>query len=150
MTNSVTRSITAIARFGEFSLDFEKMELCRADEPVTLTLQEFKVLKVFVTKPEVVFSRLKLITSAWPKRKRSSHRTVDNCISKLRQKIEKDPTRPVFLLTVHGVGYKFVPRDRSFSVLRSDQEAEAENSTTRLMSPFEQSQPLGHSERNRK
>ena len=120
MTNSVTRSITAIARFGEFSLDFEKMELCRADEPVTLTLQEFKVLKVFVTKPEVVFSRLKLITSAWPKRKRSSYRTVDNCIARLRQKIENDPDCPVLIRTIHGVGYKFVPQEITPVVAQAD------------------------------
>lgn len=150
MTNSPITTVTTIARFGEFSLDFEKMELCRADQPVNLTLQEFRVLKVFVSKPEVVFSRLKLITSAWPKRKRSSHRTVDNCISKLRQKIEKDPTRPVFLLTVHGAGYKFMPQEKPSSVLLSDQGADAERSATRSKFPYQESQPLSYGERNRK
>ena len=98
-----------MARFGDICLNFKKMELRRSDEPVVLTLQEFKVLRFFVSQPEVVLSRQKLITAAWPKRDRSSRRTVDNHIARLRQKIEKDPAHPVHLLTVHGVGYKFVP-----------------------------------------
>ena len=101
-----------MVRFGEFSLDFRGMELSRADRPVRLTLRQFKVLKFLVSRPKVVVSRQKLISAAWPKRERSSNRTVDNCIAKLRQKIESDPARPVFIRTVHGVGYKFVPQER--------------------------------------
>lgn len=111
MANVQTSRAGEIARFGEISLNFRKMELCRADRPVVLTLQEFKVLKFFIARPEVVVSRQKLISAVWPKRKRSSERTVDNHIARLRQKIEKDPARPTHLLTVHGVGYKFVPED---------------------------------------
>ena len=99
-----------MAQFGAITLDFRKMELCRADQPIGLTLQEFKVLKFLVSRPEIVVSRQKLISAVWPKRKRSSYRTVDNCIAKLRQKIESDPGCPIFLQTVHGVGYKFVPK----------------------------------------
>ena len=99
------------ARFGEISLNFRKMQLHRADQPVVLTLQEFKVLRFFVSRPEVVVSRQQLITAVWPKRDRSSRRTVDNHIARLRQKIERDPAHPVYLLTVHGVGYKFVPEE---------------------------------------
>jgi DNA-binding response OmpR family regulator len=107
------RSLPTIqmAHFGDFCLDFQTMELCRADQVVTLTLREFKVLKFLVTRPRIVVSRQKLISSAWPKRKRSSYRTVDNCIARLRQKIENNPDCPVFIRTVHGVGYKFVPLD---------------------------------------
>jgi two-component system alkaline phosphatase synthesis response regulator PhoP len=109
MTELQARRMSEGARFGEISLNFRKMELRRADQPVVLTLQEFKVLRFFVSRPEVVVSRQKLITAVWPKRNRSSRRTVDNHIARLRQKIEKDPAHPVYLLTVHGVGYKFVP-----------------------------------------
>jgi len=100
------------AEFGEFCLDFKKMELCRADQPIALTLQQFKLLKFLVSRPRVVLSRQKLIGSVWPKKRRSSYRTVDNCISKLRRKIENNQDQPVFIQTVHGVGYKFVPQDR--------------------------------------
>lgn len=102
-----------VAQFGEISLDFRTMELLRAGRPVELTLREFKVLKFLVSRPRVVVSRRKMIRSAWPKRARASFRTVDNCIAKLRQKIESTPDCPIFLRTVHGVGYKFVPQEDS-------------------------------------
>ncbi len=111
MNDLQDRSNGQVARFGQFSLDFRRMELCRADRPIALTLREFKVLKFLLCRPKVVISRQKLISSAWPKRERSSYRTVDNCIAKLRQKIEANPECPVFIRTVHGVGYKFVPRE---------------------------------------
>jgi DNA-binding response OmpR family regulator len=110
MTERQVQRHKQVAQFGDFSLDFRKMELCRVDQPVVLTLQEFKVLKFLVCRPQIVISRQKLIGSAWPKRERSSHRTVDNCIARLRQKIESNPECPVFIRTVHGVGYKFVPQ----------------------------------------
>jgi len=109
MTGCQVMRTSRVAKFGNISLDFRKMELCRAGRPVGLTLLEFKALKFLVTRPEVVVSRQRLISAAWPRRKRSSHRTVDNCIAKLRQKIESNPDCPVFIRTVHGVGYKFVP-----------------------------------------
>ena len=113
MSDFQVRSINQVTQFGEISLDFRKMELCRAGQPVEITLREFKVLKFLVSRPKIVVSRQRLISSAWPKRKRSSYRTVDNCIAKLRQKIESNPDCPVFIRTVHGVGYKFVPQEDS-------------------------------------
>jgi len=117
MTDIQFRKDNLVARFGEFSLDFQKMELCQADQPIGLTLREFKVLKFLVSRPRVVVSRQRLIGSAWPKRKRSSYRTVDNCIAKLRQKIESHPDCPVLIRTVHGVGYKFVPQETGAPVV---------------------------------
>jgi DNA-binding response OmpR family regulator len=101
---------TSQVQFDEISLDFKKMELRRSSRLVDITLQEFKVLKFLVTRPEIVVSRQRLISAVWPKRKRSSSRTVDNCIARLRQKIERTPDSPVFIQTVYGVGYKFVPQ----------------------------------------
>lgn len=103
------QKLQQVAQFGEICLDFRTMELSRAGRPVEITLREFKVLKFLVSRPKMAVSRQKLISSAWPKRQRSSFRTVDNCIAKLRQKIESNPECPVYLRTVHGVGYKFVP-----------------------------------------
>ena len=120
MTEFQARRISQGAQFGEISVDFRQMELCRADHPIVLTLLEFKVLKFLVSRPGIVVSRQKLITAVWPKRKRSSYRTVDNCILKLRQKIENNPDCPVFLLTVRGVGYKFVPHEKPQPVWQSE------------------------------
>jgi len=103
-----------VAQFGEISLDFGKMELCRAGQPVVITAREFRVLKFLISRPKVVVSRQKLISAAFPKRKRSTYRTVDNCIARLRQKIECNPAQPIFIRTVHGVGYKFVPQEDAY------------------------------------
>ena len=111
MSDLQVRSINQVTQFGNISLDFRTMELRRDGQPVQITLREFKVLKFLVSRPKIVISRQKLVSSAWPKRKRSSYRTVDNCIAKLRQKIESNPDCPVFIRTVHGVGYKFVPQE---------------------------------------
>src|SRR5712692_11930433 len=97
------------AAFGEIFVDFDKMELRRAGRPVELTFLEFRLLKFFVHTPGRVVSRTELIRAVWPKRRRSSNRTVDNCISKLRWKLERDRGLPVYFRTVQGVGYKFVP-----------------------------------------
>ena len=109
------KSETQVKQFGEMRLDFRKMELSRAGQQVQITLREFKVLKFLVSRPRIVVSRQRLLYSLWPKRKLSSHRTVDNCIAKLRQKIESNPDCPVFIRTVHGVGYKFVPQEDGYS-----------------------------------
>ena len=99
-----------IARFEDVCVDFTKMEVSRSSgEPITLTIQEFKTLKCFLLNPDRVFSRGELLSEAWGYENYPSTRTVDNHVLKLRQKIEKDPTRPVHFLTVHRVGYKFVP-----------------------------------------
>jgi len=113
MSDFSASTISEVAEFGEISVDFKKMELYRAGRPVGMTLREFKVLKFLIFRPKVVVSRQRLISSAWPKRKRASYRTVDNCIAKLRQKIENNPGCPLFIRTVHGVGYKFVPSDNA-------------------------------------
>jgi DNA-binding response OmpR family regulator len=119
---------THAVRFGEYLLDFRRMELCRAGQTIELTLREFKVLRFLVLRPKVVVSRQKLIGSAWPKRARSSYRTVDNCIAKLRQKIESNPECPVFIRTIHGVGYKFVPPEDTAEISESRSPKQSEES----------------------
>ena len=95
--------------FGDVFIDFSKMELTRAGNPIALTPQEFKILKYFAQHTERVVSRDQLLNEVWGYNCYPSTRTVDNHILKLRQKLEKDPTNPAHFLTVHGVGYKFVP-----------------------------------------
>jgi DNA-binding response OmpR family regulator len=95
--------------FGEIAVDFTRMHLTRAGQPVILTAQEFKVLKFLTENPERVITREELLNAAWGYENYPSTRTVDNHMLKLRQKIEKDPAEPVHIRTVHGMGYKFVP-----------------------------------------
>ena len=100
---------SAIYRFGECEIDFEKMTAKRAATPVVLTSHEFKLLRFFTDNPERVLSREVLLNEVWGYNSYPTTRTVDNQILKLRQKLEPDPANPKHLLTIYGAGYKFVP-----------------------------------------
>jgi DNA-binding response OmpR family regulator len=95
--------------FADVCVDFSKLELTRAGQPVTLTPQEFKTLKFLLNNAERVISREELLNEVWGYENYPSTRTVDNHILRLRQKLEHDPAFPLHFRTVHGVGYKFVP-----------------------------------------
>lgn len=95
--------------FGEVSVDFAKMEVLRSGQPISMTAQEFKVLKFLMENAERVVSREELLNEVWGYHNYPSTRTVDNHILKLRQKLEKDPAQPIHFRTMHGAGYKFVP-----------------------------------------
>jgi len=95
--------------FEDVSVDFAKMEVHRAERPVSLTPQEFKLLKYFSQNPERVLSRDQLLNEVWGYNSYPSTRTVDSHILTLRQKLERDPARPMHFVTVHNAGYKFVP-----------------------------------------
>ena len=96
-------------RFDNITIDFSKMEIVRAGRPVPLTRQEFKVLKYFLQNQNRVISREELLNEVWGYESYPTTRTVDAHILTLRQKLEIDPANPGHFLTVHGVGYKFVP-----------------------------------------
>jgi len=96
-------------RFAQIRVDFSRLEVSRADRPVALTALEFKALAFLVQNPERVISRDELLNEVWGYDNYPCTRTVDNHILKLRQKLERDPSHPVHFLTVHRVGYKFVP-----------------------------------------
>ncbi|MDT8066640.1 MAG: response regulator transcription factor [Terriglobia bacterium] len=97
------------ARFDEVEIDFQRMTVLRSGQSIVLTAHEFKTLKYFVSHPEVVISRAQLLDEVWGYQNYPTTRTVDNRIMKLRKKLEADPTKPAHFLTVHGIGYKFVP-----------------------------------------
>ena len=94
-----------ILNFGDNRIDFTSMEATRAGKPLTLTAQEFKLLKFLAASQDVVLSRDVLLNEVWGYQNYPSSRTVDNHILSLRAKLEREPARPQRLLTVHGVGY---------------------------------------------
>jgi DNA-binding response OmpR family regulator len=98
-----------ILEFGEARVDFTSMEASLAGTPVTLTAQEFKLLKFFAASPARVLTRDELLNEVWGYQNYPSTRTVDNHILRLRQKLEPDSANPRFFLTIHGAGYKFIP-----------------------------------------
>lgn len=93
---------------GDARIDFTSMEASRAGTTVTLTTQEFKLLKYLAASAGRVVSREELLNEVWGYQSYPSTRTVDNHILRLRQKLEPDPAEPRYLLTMHGAGYKLV------------------------------------------
>jgi len=98
-----------LLEFGEVRVNFVTMEVRRSERPVALTRKQFKLLKFLTLAPKQVFSRDELLNQVWGYHHYPSTRTVDNHILILRQKLESSPVRPAHFLTVHGIGYKFVP-----------------------------------------
>ena len=76
--------------------------------PVELTAREFDLLLYFASHPGQVFSRQQLLNSVWGYGHDGYEHTVNSHINRLRKKIEQDPANPRYILTVWGVGYKFV------------------------------------------
>jgi DNA-binding response OmpR family regulator len=101
-------AVPEIFSFDDVSVNFTKMELTQAGKPAALTAQEFKVLRFFIQNQDRVISREELLNEVWGYQSYPSTRTVDNHILRLRQKLEKDPARPLHFKTVHGAGYRFV------------------------------------------
>jgi len=89
-------------------VDFRSAEVERAGRAVELSAKEFALLRCFVEHRGVVLSRDQLLNQVWGYDAMPLTRTVDVHVAGLRQKLEPDPHHPRFLLTVHGMGYKFV------------------------------------------
>jgi DNA-binding response OmpR family regulator len=94
--------------FGDIVLDLERLQVYRAGNPVYLTPTEFRLLRYLVSNPDRPFSRSELIEAVWGYDSQVGHeRTVDVHIRHLRKKLEDDPAKPRWLVTVRGVGYVF-------------------------------------------
>ena len=94
--------------FGPLWVDFRNAEVKRNGNPVYLTNLEFRLLRHLVERAGSLVSRDELLRSVWGYSNATSTRTVDMHIHGLRQKLEQDVSRPELIVTVKGVGYKFV------------------------------------------
>jgi two-component system, OmpR family, alkaline phosphatase synthesis response regulator PhoP len=95
-------------RFGDIGVDFRKAEVTRGGAPIELSAREFKLLKYFVEHRGAALSRDELLNEVWGYNAMPSTRTVDVHVAWLRQKLEENVRHPQYILTVHGLGYKFV------------------------------------------
>lgn len=95
-------------RFGNVVVHFGRAEARKADVELALTARELRLLRFFLENRGRVVTREQLLDEVWGYQQTPFTRTVDMHVAKLRKKIEDDPARPRFLLTVHGLGYKFV------------------------------------------
>jgi DNA-binding response OmpR family regulator len=100
---------TKTVGFGDFTLDLEAQRLLRHGREVELTAGDFALLEVLVTHPNRVMSRDQLVDRIKGYERSPYDRSIDVRVTRLRKKIEADPTNPVFLRTVWGRGYMFTP-----------------------------------------
>ena len=94
-------------QFGDIRVDFRRAEVTRAGNPLELSAREFQLLKYFIEHRGATLTRDELLNEVWGYNEMPSTRTVDVHVAWLRQKIEPNPRHPQFVLTVHGMGYKF-------------------------------------------
>jgi two-component system alkaline phosphatase synthesis response regulator PhoP len=94
--------------FNGKTIDFVALELHTASQTVRLTLMEAEVLRHLVAHRNKVVSRKSLLENVWGLREDTDTRAIDNFIVRLRKYIEDEPSRPRHLLTVRGIGYRFI------------------------------------------
>ena len=94
-------------RFGDISVDFRRAEVVKSGRTLELSAREFKLLKYFIEHRGATVSRDELLHEVWGYHATPSTRTVDVHVAWLRQKLEPNPRVPQYILTVHGMGYKF-------------------------------------------
>jgi two-component system, OmpR family, alkaline phosphatase synthesis response regulator PhoP len=95
-------------QFGDVAVDVRKAEVTKNGSIVELSAKEFHLLRYFIEHRGATLSREELLHQVWGYQATPSTRTVDVHVSWLRQKLEPNVRVPQFILTVHGLGYKFV------------------------------------------
>jgi two-component system, OmpR family, alkaline phosphatase synthesis response regulator PhoP len=96
-----------VYQFGDVRVDFRRAETYRGEEVVELSAKEFKLLRYLIEHRGAALSRDELLTEVWGYDSAVSTRTVDVHVAGLRQKLETNQRHPEFILTIHGLGYKF-------------------------------------------
>jgi len=94
--------------FGDVEVNFRTCQVLRKGKPLEFSAKEFELLKYFVSHSGEALSRDRLLEDVWGYDSFPTTRTVDAHIVRLRQKLESKPDEPHLILTIHGIGYKFV------------------------------------------
>ena len=101
------RKIDQVA-FGQAEVDFVARQARMHGQAVPMTAREFALLRLFFQREDEAISREEIIRRVWGYDYEGTDRTLDNFVSRLRQKLESDPAEPRHFLTVRGIGYRFV------------------------------------------
>ena len=102
----------ASVRFGAFALDLASQSLSRDGQDIPLTQAEFTLLKIFVEHPNRALSRDQIMDWLKGFERDPFDRSIDVRVTRLRKKIEEDPTNPAYIRTVWGQGYLFAPKGK--------------------------------------
>lgn len=98
-------------RFGDCALDLVSHRLTRGGVEVALTPKEFRMLSYFVRRPDRALTRSDIMDEVWGRSVIVTGRSVDRCITTLRNKIEPNPQRPTLIQTIRDIGYRFTIPD---------------------------------------
>ena len=93
-------------KIGGLQMDIARHEVHVRNKAVELTPREFKILRQFMESPGIVLSRQDLLNRVWGEDYALEEHALDVHIHSLRQKIETEPSKPTFILTIRGIGYK--------------------------------------------
>ncbi len=99
----------SIIKFGPYAFNLGTRSLYRNKNPIDITSGEFAVLKAFVNNPNIPLSRDKLMELARGRRYTAFDRSLDVQVARVRKLIEPDPGKPVYIQTIWGLGYVFIP-----------------------------------------
>jgi len=100
--------VSSVLTFGDNSLDMDSLELNAHGTRHQLTAMEAGLLRYLISHAGQALSRKKILEDVWGLREDTDTRAIDNFIARLRKYVEKHPAAPKYLVTVRGVGYKFV------------------------------------------
>ncbi len=106
---SDTTKVSDTYSFGHVHLDFKKYKVHRNNIEVKLTTKEFAIIKYLIQREGEVVHRHDLLDEVWGFEVTPTTRTVDNYIFELRKKLESNPSKPAYILSIRGIGYKFEP-----------------------------------------
>jgi DNA-binding response OmpR family regulator len=95
-------------QFDDIEVNFTSNTVTRAKQPVKLTPKEYGLLCYFIKKEGRALTRDNILNAVWNSTILTTSRSVDRCITTLRKKIEKEPSKPKYIHSIQGVGYKFI------------------------------------------
>lgn len=107
LTKAQSPDVKDVMTFGELEVQVNKRQVSKLGQAIDLTSTEFDLLYYMASQPGLVFSRMQLLDKVWGYQHAGYEHTVNSHINRLRTKLEADPSKPEFVLTVWGVGYKF-------------------------------------------
>lgn len=98
---------SGVLRFPTLEIDAHRRQVIRDGQPIQLTAKEFDLLWLLASHPHTVFSRERILEHVWHSDYAGDLNNVTVLVSRLREKLEPDPSRPTYIETVRGVGYRF-------------------------------------------
>ncbi|HKV47317.1 MAG TPA: response regulator transcription factor [Candidatus Acidoferrales bacterium] len=111
--NGTVAANSDVYTFDGKKIDFSALELQSGDTTIQLTLMEAKLLRHLIENKGKVVTRKSILEDVWGLHEDTDTRAIDNFVVRLRRYIEDDPTNPQRLLTVRGVGYRFVEPEKA-------------------------------------